>query len=100
MIVRADGVYGTVTKSEGESTVFKCCSFGSLIERPFGKVAVAICYDSYRKDFYENIKEKQISLILFLRGAYDDLAKTYEEIKINDYFCGYIPRYSVFQWYM
>lgn len=88
MIVGTGGVCGTVTKSEGESAVFKRGSFGSLIETPFGKVAVAICYDSRRKHFYENIKEKQISLILFPHGAPADPAKADEEIKTNDYFCG------------
>lgn len=88
MIAEADGICGTVTKSEGESAVFKRGSFGNLIETPFGRVAVAICYDSRRKHFYENIKDNQISLILFPHGSPADPAKADEEIKTNDYFCG------------
>lgn len=55
MISGPDGVCGTVTKSEGESAVFKRGNFGSIIHTPFGNVGVGICYDSRRKHFYDNI---------------------------------------------
>lgn len=44
----ADGskVYGTVTKSEGESAVFKRGLYDSIINTPMGNVGVAICYDA------------------------------------------------------
>lgn len=52
MIAGPEGVCGAVTKSEGETAVFKNGSFGNVIETPFGKVGVAICYDAKRKHFY------------------------------------------------
>ena len=96
MIAGKGGVCGIVTKSEGESAVFKRGRFGSLIETPFGTVAVAICYDSRRKHFYDNIKDRQISLILFPHGAPADPVKSDDEKKTNDYFCGcYVKAFDV-----
>ena len=85
----ADGkcVYGIVTKSEGEAAVFKRGWFENIIETPFGNVAVAICYDSRRRHFYENIKDKKISLIVFPHGSPADAKKDSEEIASNNYLC-------------
>ncbi len=85
----ADGkrVYGIVTKSEGEAAVFKRGWFDSIIKTPFGNVAVAICYDSRRKHFYENTKDEKISLIVFPHGSPADPGKDSEETAANDYLC-------------
>ena len=88
MIAGKDGAFGVVTKSEGEAAVFKRGSFNSIIDTPFGKVGVGICYDSRRRRFYENVKDEAISLILFPHGAPADPKKPNEEIAANDYFCG------------
>ncbi len=88
LIAGPDGVFGTVTKSEGEAAVFKRGSFPNLIKTPFGTVAAAICYDSRRRHFYDNIQDKAVSLILFPHGAPADPAKAEEERRTNDYFCG------------
>ena len=88
LIAGKAGVYGAVTKSEGESAVFKRGDFGNIIHTPFGNVTVAICYDAKRKHFYKNIKDESISLILFPHGCPADPKKQDEEIKNNDYFCG------------
>lgn len=69
LIAGPDGICGTVSKSEGESAVFKQGDFGNLIDTPFGTVGVAICYDSRRKHFYDNVKDEELSLILFPHGA-------------------------------
>lgn len=84
MIVGPKGVYGNITKSEGESAVFKRGWFDNVISTPFGNVGVAICYDSRRKHFYENVKEKELSLILFPHGCPANPSKAREEIKTND----------------
>ena len=88
MIAGPEGVCGVVTKSEGETAVFKTGSFGSIIETSFGKVGVAICYDAKRRHFYENVKEQELSLILFPRGCPADPKKPEEEKKNIDDFCG------------
>jgi len=88
LIAGQDGVYGTVTKSEGESAVFKRGSFDSTIDAPFGHVGVAICYDAKRKHFYNNVKDRELSLILFPHGCPADPGRPDEEEKTNDYFCG------------
>lgn len=88
MIANPEGVCGIVTKSEGETAVFKNGSFGSIIETPFGKVGVAICYDSKRKHFYDNIKDQELCLILFPHGCPANPKKSEEEKKNNDDFCG------------
>lgn len=83
------GVYlGTVTKSEGETAVFKNGRFGNIISTPFGNVGVAICYDSKRKNFYRNIRDKELSLILFPHGCPADPKKPEDESRTNDFFCG------------
>ncbi len=87
MIVGKRGLCGIVTKSEGESAVFKRGDFGNIINTPFGNVAVAICYDSRRKHFYDNIKNEEISLILFPHGSPADPKKPDKEIETNDHFC-------------
>lgn len=88
MIVGKNGLCGIVTKSEGESAVFKRGNFGNNISTPFGNVAVAICYDARRKHFYDNVKDEEISLILFPHGSPADPKKAEKEIQTNDYFCG------------
>lgn len=87
MIADGKHVYGLVTKSEGEAAVFKRGRFDNIIKTPFGNVAVAICYDSRRKHFYENIKCEKISLIVFPHGSPANPKKDSEEIATNDYFC-------------
>ncbi|MBQ6559426.1 MAG: carbon-nitrogen hydrolase family protein [Erysipelotrichaceae bacterium] len=87
MIAGPDGVYGTVSKSEGESAVFKRGDFGSSIDTPFGRVGVAICFDSRRKHFYENVKNEELSLILFPHGAPADPNKPEVEHQENDERC-------------
>ena len=81
------GVCGVVTKSEGESAVFKHGDFGNVIETPFGKVGVAICFDSRRKHFYEKVKNEELSLILFPHGAPADPTKPETERAENDRRC-------------
>ena len=80
-------VYGIVTKSEGESAVFKRGWFDNIISTPFGNVAVAICYDARRRHFYENIKDKAIGLIVFPHGSPANPNKDAEESATNDYLC-------------
>ncbi len=87
LIADGERVYGVVTKSEAEAAVFRRGWFGNIIQTPFGNVAVAICYDSRRRHFYENIKDEQISLIVFPHGSPADPGKEAEEIAGNDYFC-------------
>lgn len=87
MIAGKDGVCGTVTKSEGESAVFKRGNFGSIISAPFGNVGVGICYDSRRRHFYDNIKDNEISLILFPHGCPADPKKPDKEQSENDKRC-------------
>ena len=88
LIAGPEGVCGTVTKSEGESAVFRQGDFGSVIPTPFGRVGVAICYDSRRKHFYENVKDEALSLILFPHGAPADPTKPDRERAENDKRCG------------
>lgn len=87
LIADENQVYGTVTKSEGEAAVFKRGRFDNIIKTPFGNVAVAICYDSRRKNLYKNIKDEKISLIIFPHGSPADPKKEFEEIAANDYLC-------------
>ena len=96
MIADGERVFGTVSKSEGEAAVFKRGDFGSIIDTPFGKVGIGICYDSRRKHFYDNVKDEELSLILFPHGAPADPRKPDEEIATNDYFCcAYRDAFSV-----
>ena len=96
LIAGPEGVYGTVTKSEGESAVFKRGDFGSVIETPFGKVGVAICFDSRRRHFYENVKDEELSLILFPHGAPADPARPEAEQAENDKRCQmYVDAFGV-----
>lgn len=87
MIADEKKIYGTITKSEGESAVFKRGRFDNIIATPFGNVAVAICYDAKRRHFYENIKDKTIGLIVFPHGSPADPKKDAEESRTNDYLC-------------
>ncbi|MBR4421599.1 MAG: carbon-nitrogen hydrolase family protein [Erysipelotrichaceae bacterium] len=87
LIAGPEGVCGAISKSEGESAVFKQGDFGSIIETPFGKVGVAICYDSRRKHFYDNVKDEELSLILFPHGAPADPSKPETEHAENDKRC-------------
>ncbi len=96
MIAGPEGVCGFVTKSEGETAVFRQGDFGSIIDTPFGKVGVAICYDSRRKHFYDNVKDEDLSLILFPHGAPADPKKPEEERKENDTRCMmYVDAFAV-----
>ena len=87
LIAGPDGVCGFVSKSEGESAVFRQGDFGSVISTPFGKVGVAICYDSRRKHFYENVKDEELALILFPHGAPADPTRPEAEHAENDKRC-------------
>lgn len=87
LIAGPDGVCGVVSKSEGESAVFKRGDFGSIIETPFGKVGVGICFDSRRRHFYENVKNEELSLILFPHGAPADPKTPEKERRENDERC-------------
>ena len=87
LIASKDEVYGIISKSEGESAVFRQGDFGSIISTPFGNVGVAICYDSRRKHFYDNVKDEELSLILFPHGAPADPEKPEIEHKENDERC-------------
>ena len=87
LIAGPDGICGTVSKSEGESAVFKQGDFGNVIDTPFGTVGVAICYDSRRKHFYDNVRDKELSLILFPHGAPADPNKPEKEQDENDKRC-------------
>ena len=96
MIAGPDGVCGVVTKSEGESAVFKRGDFGSIIHTPFGNVGVGICYDSRRKHFYDNIRNDKLSLILFPHGSPADPNKPNKERNENDKRCmAYIEAFGV-----
>jgi predicted amidohydrolase len=88
LIASPQGVCGAVTKSEGEAAVFKRGSFGNTIRTPFGLVGVAICYDSRRKHFYENVKDLALTMILFPHGAPADPQKPKQEQRENDLRCG------------
>ncbi len=87
LIAGPDGICGSVSKSEGESAVFKRGDFPCVIETPFGKVGVAICFDSRRKHFYDRIKDEKLSLILFPHGAPADPEKPESEHQENDKRC-------------
>ena len=87
LIAGPEGIYGIVSKSEGESAVFRRGNFGSVISTPFGKVGVAICYDSRRRHFYENVKDEELSLILFPHGAPADPKQPEKEHLENDKRC-------------
>ena len=87
MIAGPDGVCGTVSKSEGETAVFRQGDFGSVIQTPFGRVGVAICYDSRRRHFYDNVRDEELSLILFPHGAPADPKKPDKEHEENDKRC-------------
>ena len=87
MIAGKDGVCGVVSKSEGESAVFKRGDFGSTVSTPFGTVGVGICFDSRRKHFYDNVKDETLSLILFPHGCPADPKKPEKEHKENDARC-------------
>ena len=87
LIADKNKVYGIVRKSEGESYIFKRGNFNNIISTPFGEVAVAICYDSRRRHFYENVKDRKISLILFPHGSPGNPKKIETERKTNDFIC-------------
>ena len=96
LIAEPDGVCGVISKSEGESAVFRQGDFGSVISTPFGKVGVAICYDSRRKHFYENVRDEELSLILFPHGAPADPTKPEAEHAENDKRCQmYVDAFGV-----
>jgi len=92
LIADKNKVYGIVRKSEGESYIFKRGKFNNIISTPFGEVGVGICYDSRRKNFYESIKDRKISLILFPHGSPNNPNDEKAERKTNDYFCNAYER--------
>ena len=96
MIAGPNGVCGYISKSEGESAVFKRGDFESVIMTPFGNVGVGICYDSRRKHFYDNIKDKELSLILFPHCCPADPNKPEQEHLENDKRCEmYVDAFGV-----
>lgn len=96
LIADSKQVYGIVTKSEAEAAVFKRGYFNNIIKTPFGNVAVAICYDSKRKYFYNNIENEKISLIIFPHGSPSSSKNIENEVKINDYICNlYVNAFCV-----
>ena len=96
LLAGPDGVCGIVSKSEGESAVFKRGDFGSIISAPFGRVAVGICDDSRRKHIYDNIKNEELSLILFPHGAPADPKNPEKERAENDKRCRmYVDAFGV-----
>ncbi len=96
MIADSKQVYGNIRKSEGESYIFRRGEFPNIIETPLGNIAVAICYDSRRRHFYENIRNEELCLILFPHGSPADPRKIKQEIAVNDLVCGiYQQAYDV-----
>ena len=96
LIAGPGGVCGVVTKSEGESAVFKRGDFNSVVATPFGRVGVAICFDSRRRHFYDNVKDETLSLILFPHGAPADPGKPDRERRENDTRCRiYVDAFGV-----
>ena len=87
MIAGKEKVFGIVTKSEGEAAVFKRGWYDNIISTPKGNIAVGICYDARRKHFYENIKDKAVSLIVFPHGSPAGPKKVTEEKAANDFLC-------------
>lgn len=88
LLAGKERVYGNVRKSEGEAYLFKRGSFPNLVSMPFGDVAVAICYDARRKHFYDEVRDRAVSLILFPHGAPSDPRKAAAEQAVVDGFCG------------
>ncbi len=89
-------VYGIVSKSEGESAVFKRGWFGNIIKTPLGNIAVALCYDAWRRHFYENIEDEPVALIVFPHGSSADPRKGAQEEAANDYLCNtYVDAFGV-----
>lgn len=88
LLAGKDRVYGSVRKSEGEAYLFKRGSFANVVAMPFGDVAVAICYDARRKHFYDAVRDRAVSLILFPHGAPSDPGKAEVEQAVVDGFCG------------
>ena len=96
LIADANCVYGSVRKSEGESYLFKRGKFGHVIPTAFGNVAVGICYDSRRRQFYEDIKNRELALILLPHGAPADPKKADGERKTVDRLCNtYLRTFGV-----
>jgi len=87
LIAGPEGVFGSVSKSEAEAAVFRRGGYGSVIDTPFGKVGVGICYDSRRRHFYENVKDESLSMILFPHASPADPKKTRNEQRENDLRC-------------
>lgn len=85
LIADNERVYGNIRKSEGESYIFKRGDFTNIIETPLGNIAVAICYDSRRRRFYENIKDQKICLMLLPHGSPANPQKIKREVEVNDY---------------
>lgn len=89
-------IYGIVRKSEGEAYIFKRGNYNNIVSTPFGEVAIGICYDSRRKHFYDNVKSRNISLILFPHGSPHDPSSIVAERKINNHLCNaYVYAFDV-----
>lgn len=58
-----------------------------MIHTPSENIAIAICYDSRQRHFYENIKDETISLILFPHGSPSSPNNMENEQRTIDYFC-------------
>ena len=96
LVADCNKVCGIVRKSEGEAAAFKRGHFGNIIETPIGNIAVGICYDSRRKIFYDNIKDRELSLILFPHGCPSDPKKAAEEQRTIDRYCiQYVEAFGV-----
>ena len=64
LIANKDGILGVVRKNEPESNIFKRGKFNHIIKTPLGNIAISICFDSHKKDFYDAIKNEKISMII------------------------------------
>lgn len=81
LITSPDKVLGVVRKNEPESNIFKRGKFDHIIPSPFGNIAVSICLDSHKKDFYESIKDEEISLILMPHAWATDIEREEDDKK-------------------
>lgn len=57
-------VLGNIRKLEPESYCFKASDIGSIIETPIGRVAIGICADNHRKQFWNRMKALAPDLII------------------------------------
>lgn len=64
LIANEDKVFGVVRKNEPESNIFKRGKFSHIIKTPLGNIAIGICFDCHKKEFYDAIKDEEISIII------------------------------------